>query len=56
MGNIPVKKILKELGKLNEYHYPTEKCDLFLLPNGRLVGNDTNGSSKHVGKNSKKKD
>ena len=40
MGRIPVKKILKELGKLKEYDYPTEQSSVFLLPNGRFVGKD----------------
>ena len=36
---IPVKKILRELGKLKEYHYPIIDCSLFILPDGRMVGN-----------------
>ena len=40
MVKILVKKVLRELGKLKEYHYPTEKCDLFLLPDGKLIGNN----------------
>ena len=35
---IPVKKILRELGKLKEYHYPIIDCSLFILPDGRMVG------------------
>ena len=35
---IPVKKILRELGKLKEYHYPRIDCSLFILPDGRMVG------------------
>ena len=40
MERIPVKKILKELGKLKEYDYPTEQSSVFLLPNGKFVGKD----------------
>ena len=39
---IPVKKILRELGKLKEYHYPMVDCSLFILPDGRMVGTYNN--------------
>ena len=38
MGKIPVKKILKELGKLDKYDYPGSLYSLFILPDGRMVG------------------
>ena len=40
MANIPAVKILEELSKLKEYEYPTEQSSVFLLPNGKMVGND----------------
>ena len=38
MAKIPVKKILKELGKFDEYNYPTGEYSLFILPDGKIVG------------------
>ena len=41
----PVKKILRELGKLKEYYYPTgaDYYSLFILPDGRMVGTEKLG-------------
>ena len=35
-----MKKILSELGKMDEYDYPTGEYSLFILPDGRMVGVD----------------
>ena len=40
ISNIPVQKILKELNKLPRYKYPPEQSSAFLLPDGKMVGND----------------
>ena len=45
MKKTPVKRILKELGKLDEYNYPIGQYSLFILPDGRMVG--TRGVVKH---------
>ena len=45
MIQIPIKKILRELGKLEEYNYPIGDYSLFILPDGRMVG--TSGNFKH---------
>ena len=41
----PVKKILRGLGKLKEYYYPTgaDYYSLFILPNGRMFGTEKLG-------------
>ena len=40
ISNIPAQKILKELNKLTRYKYPPEQSSVFLLPDGKMVGND----------------
>ena len=38
MKRVAVKRIIKELSKLERYEYPTEQSSVFLLPDGNMFG------------------